>query len=183
MTVIEYRKSTIFIKIDARYRTKEYRAPDIQLYVEKVTTFSTLQNMLNKVLHIYTIYTQFLLFIFSCLIHRTEIKNGWKQSISIRRVASQFFFLASPDSHDKGIDSISPPLPLCRLCRCLRRGGVLNEKWRKQVQQNDFEGPFCLSCTFIFQSERNWMKKSARVLEKLVSPGLPGLQVATRLSM
>ena len=43
------------------------------------------------------------------------------------------------------------------------------------------EGPFCLSCTFIFQSERNWMKKSDRVSEKLVGPGLPGLQVATRL--
>ena len=27
------------------------------------------------------------------------------------------------------------------------------------------------------------MKKSARVSEKLVSPGLPGLQVATRLQM
>ena len=24
------------------------------------------------------------------------------------------------------------------------------------------EGPFCLSCTFIFRNERNWMKKSAR---------------------
>ena len=44
------------------------------------------------------------------------------------------------------------------------------------------EGPFCLFCTFIFQNERNWMKKSARVSEKLVSPGLPGLQVATRLT-
>ena len=43
------------------------------------------------------------------------------------------------------------------------------------------EGPFCLSCTFIFRNERNWMKKSARVSEKLVSPGLPSLQVATRL--
>ena len=41
------------------------------------------------------------------------------------------------------------------------------------------EGPFCLSCTFIFRNERNWMKKSARVSEKPVSPGLPGLQVAT----
>ena len=44
------------------------------------------------------------------------------------------------------------------------------------------EGPsLCLSFTFIFRDERNWMKKSARVSEKLVSPGLPGLQVATRL--
>ena len=60
-------------------------------------------------------------------------------------------------------------------------GEVLNEKGRKQVQQNYFEGPFCLSCTFILRNERNWMKKSARVSEKLVSPGLPGLQVATRL--
>ena len=44
------------------------------------------------------------------------------------------------------------------------------------------EGPFCLSCTFIFRNERNWMKKSARVSEKLVNPGLPGLQAATRLA-
>ena len=43
------------------------------------------------------------------------------------------------------------------------------------------EGPFCLSYTFFFRNERNWMKKSARVSEKLVSRGLPGLQVATRL--
>ena len=44
------------------------------------------------------------------------------------------------------------------------------------------EGPFCLYCTFIFRNEKNWMKKSARVSEKLVSPGfIPGLQVATRL--
>ena len=41
------------------------------------------------------------------------------------------------------------------------------------------EGPFCLSCSSIFRNERNWMEKSARVSEKLVSPGLPGLQVAT----
>ena len=40
---------------------------------------------------------------------------------------------------------------------------------------------FCLSCTFIFRNERNWMKKSARVSEKLVSLGLPDLLVATRL--
>ena len=32
-----------------------------------------------------------------------------------------------------------------------------------------------------FRNERNWMKKSARISEILVSPGLPGLQVATRL--
>ena len=43
------------------------------------------------------------------------------------------------------------------------------------------EGQFCLSCTFIFRNERNWMKKNASVSEKLVSPGFPGLQVATRL--
>ena len=48
---------------------------------------------------------------------------------------------------------------------------------------NDFEGPFCLSCTFIFRNEINWMKKNAKVSEKLVSPGLPGLQVATRLEI
>ena len=34
------------------------------------------------------------------------------------------------------------------------------------------EGPFCLSYTFIFQNERNWMKKSARVSEKTGKPGL-----------
>ena len=51
---------------------------------------------------------------------------------------------------------------------------------RNVTEQNDFEGPFCLYCTFIFRNERNWMKKSARVSEKLVSPGLPSLQVATR---
>ena len=38
-------------------------------------------------------------------------------------------------------------------------------------------------CNFVYRNERNWMKKSARVSEKLVSPGLPGLQVATRLIM
>ena len=37
------------------------------------------------------------------------------------------------------------------------------------------EGPFVLSCTFIFRNERNWMKKSARVTEKLVSPALTWL--------
>ena len=25
------------------------------------------------------------------------------------------------------------------------------------------KGPFCLSCTFVFRNERNWMKKSVRV--------------------
>ena len=43
------------------------------------------------------------------------------------------------------------------------------------------EQPICLSCTFIFRNEIKWMKKSARVSEKLVNLGLPGLQVATRL--
>ena len=36
------------------------------------------------------------------------------------------------------------------------------------------------------EMKENWMKKSgqsARVSEKLVSPGLPGLQVATRLTV
>ena len=33
----------------------------------------------------------------------------------------------------------------------------------------------------MLRNERNWMKKSARVSEQLVSPGLAGLQVATRL--
>ena len=44
------------------------------------------------------------------------------------------------------------------------------------------EGSFCLSYIFISRNERNWMKKSARVSEKLVNPGLPGLQVAVRLT-
>ena len=45
------------------------------------------------------------------------------------------------------------------------------------------KGPFCPSCTSIFQNERNWMKKSARVSKKLVSRGyLSGLQAAMRLS-
>ena len=35
------------------------------------------------------------------------------------------------------------------------------------------------TCTFIFRNERNWIKKSAGVSEKLVSPGLPGLLAAT----
>ena len=64
--------------------------------------------------------------------------------------------------------------------RCLRRGDVLGKKW-KQVQQNDFEGQFYLSCSFIFRNERNGMKKSARVSEKFVSPGLHGLLEATDL--
>ena len=89
-----------------------------------------------------------------------------------RHVASQFF-LVSPDS--QVAEALADPLA-CLGCE------VLNEKLRKQVQQNYFEGPFCRSCTFIFRNERNWIKKSARVSEKLVSPGLPGLQVATRLT-
>ena len=60
--------------------------------------------------------------------------------------------------------------------------GVYRGQVRSQpVFSGKPEGPFCLSCTFIFRNERIWMKKSARVSEKLVSPGLPGLQVATRL--
>ena len=39
----------------------------------------------------------------------------------------------------------------------------------------------CPVPSFSEMKEINWMKKSARVSEKLVSPGLPGLQVATRL--
>ena len=49
------------------------------------------------------------------------------------------------------------------------------------VFSGESEGPFSLSCTFIFRNERNWIKKSARVSEKLVSSGLPSSQVATRL--
>ena len=58
-------------------------------------------------------------------------------------VASQFFLL-SPDS--QVAEALANPLA------SLRRGEVLNEKWRKQVQQKYFEEPFCLSCTFIFRN-------------------------------
>ena len=57
----------------------------------------------------------------------------------------------------------------------------------KRVARQFFSGKpgftFCLSCTFIFRNERNCMRKSARVSEELVSMGLPGLQVATRLAL
>ena len=46
-----------------------------------------------------------------------------------------------------------------------------NQARSQPVFSGKLEGPFCLSCTFIFRNERNWMKKSARVSEKLVSPG------------
>ena len=42
-------------------------------------------------------------------------------------------------------------------------------------------GTFLSVSSFNFRNERNWMKKSTRVSQKLVSPGLSGLQVATRL--
>ena len=45
------------------------------------------------------------------------------------------------------------------------------------------EGPFCLSCTFIFRNERSWIKESVKVSEKLVNTGLSGLQVATCLGL
>ena len=73
---------------------------------------------------------------------------------SNRRVVSQFF-LVSPDSHDRGLDLSFAPLPLGRLCLCMRRG--------------EGEGAFCLSCTFIFRNERNWIKRIARISDKLVS--------------
>ena len=41
---------------------------------------------------------------------------------------------------------------------------------------------FVCSCIFIFRNE-NWMNKSARVSEKLVCRGLPGLQVAKCLTL
>ena len=59
---------------------------------------------------------------------------------------------------------------------------ISNRRVTSQFFSGKPEGPFCLSCTFIFPNERNLMKKSARVSEKLVIPGLPGLQVATRLN-
>ena len=40
---------------------------------------------------------------------------------------------------------------------------------------------FVCPVPIICRNERNWMKKNARVSEKVVSPGLPGLQVATHL--
>ena len=57
---------------------------------------------------------------------------------------------------------------------------MLKQACSQPVFSGKPEGPFCLSrtCTFIFRNERNWMKKSASVSEKLVSPGL---QVALRL--
>ena len=59
---------------------------------------------------------------------------------------------------------------------------LMRQAHSQPVSSGKPEGQFCMSCTFIFRSERNWMKNlSARVSEKLVSPGLPGLQVATRL--
>ena len=63
-----------------------------------------------------------------------------------------------------------------------RWGSIWSRQARSQpVFSGKHEGPFCPTCTFIFRNERNRMKKSARVSEKLVSPGLPGLQVAMRL--
>ena len=113
------------------------------------------------------------------------------QNLLTKRLASQFL-LVSPEAGwrkkqkdqtecDWGLDSSFAPLPLARLCRCLRSGDVLNEKWRKQVEQNDFERPCYLSCSFLFRNERSWTKKSARVSEKLASPDLPCLLVATLL--
>ena len=57
-----------------------------------------------------------------------------------------------------------------------------NQACSQPVFSGKPEGPFCLSCTFIFRNERNWMKEKAGVSEKLVSPDLPGLQVVTRLA-
>ena len=91
----------------------------------------------------------------------------YKDQSPVRRVGSQFF-LVSPDSQ--------VAKALADLLACLRRGEVLNEKWRKQVRQNFFEGPFCLFCTFIFRNERNWMKKSARVSEKLPASTIKSVQ-------
>ena len=82
---------------------------------------------------------------------------------------------------------LSPPTPLSPfLLRLLRRLRLQRQEVWKRCQARSQpvfsgkpEGPFCLSCTFIFRKERKWMKKSARVSEKLVRPGSPGLQVAT----
>ena len=41
----------------------------------------------------------------------------------------------------------------------------------------------CPAPSFSEISERNWMKKSARVSEELISPGIPGLQEATCLTL
>ena len=56
---------------------------------------------------------------------------------------------------------------------------TINRRVANQFFSGKPEGPFFLSCTLIFRNENNWMKKSARVSEKLISPVLPGLQVAS----
>ena len=72
----------------------------------------------------------------------------------------------------------------CSMWRDLQKLRTLYSQARSQPVFSGKPGfLFCLSCTCIFWNERNWMKKSARVSEKLVSPGLPGLQVATRLTV
>ena len=43
--------------------------------------------------------------------------------------------------------------------------------WRKQAQQNDFEGPFCLSCTRKSRNEGHWMKKKCWGFRKTGKPG------------
>ena len=83
-------------------------------------------------------------------------------------------------------EPLSTGTSLWNICLfCFYFSGILwcqidNQTCCQPVFAGKPEGPFCLSCTFIFQNERNWMKKSVRVSEKLVSPGL---QVATRMTI
>ena len=59
---------------------------------------------------------------------------------------------------------------MCKQSRCMS-----NQARSQPVFSGKPEGPFFLSCTFIFRNERNWMKKSARVSEKTGKPGLTWL--------
>ena len=59
---------------------------------------------------------------------------------------------------------------------------LFSSKFDRRVASQFFLDHFvCPVPSFSEMKEINWMKKSARVSEKLVSPGLSGLQVATRL--
>ena len=109
--------------------------------------------------------------------HRSIKKAAAKKS---RTIVKSHYFQSQPKSK-KNVwrKSLHPAL----MRYYIPPNMVFNKQARSQpVFSGKPEGPFCLSCTFIFRNERNCMKKSARVSEKMVSPGLPGLQVATRLT-
>ena len=52
-------------------------------------------------------------------------------------------------------------------------------KWK--IKKTNLAERFNLSYSFIFRNDRNWIKKSARISEKLVSLGLPDQLVAMHL--